>query len=262
MSTPTEIVARAEIVTRPMNAGIHENQIYNFMTVWDGSYTDCYFFRCSLVGGTFTNCKFTLCQGSSGITVIDNFTLKYCPYCDQHIPLDNFSRNARAADGLQSRCKTCFSTYYAAKKDHIGQQQAGYKRCQRQNNPVALQREEVRNALRRVLYYPWDHLSLPETGCQWNFLKEWLEFTAMMYNGRTTGLVIDHLYPVSRFDLCNPEERKMVNHWYNLRMITSRENQLKHHRDPTPAEISHQKVIAALFLQKKGILYTAPNASR
>ena len=39
-------------------------------------------------------------------------TSKVCPSCTQDMPVDRFSRNAAAADGLQTYCKACYRAKY------------------------------------------------------------------------------------------------------------------------------------------------------
>jgi hypothetical protein len=48
---------------------------------------------------------------------------KHCNICDTTKPTADFNKNARSKDGLQSECKACKATRYAAAKDSIRKRQ-------------------------------------------------------------------------------------------------------------------------------------------
>lgn len=58
--------------------------------------------------------------------------MKTCKSCKQNLPLHAFSKMAKARDGLQGKCKPCFSEYnksiYAEKKDEIKSRNATWQR--------------------------------------------------------------------------------------------------------------------------------------
>lgn len=63
---------------------------------------------------------------------------KKCAGCARELPLSMFSKNRRTSDGLQERCKDCFSAYnrrrYAEKRDEI----RGKVRKYKEENPRAV----------------------------------------------------------------------------------------------------------------------------
>lgn len=70
-------------------------------------------------------------------------------------------------------------------------------------------------------------------GCTQQFLKAWLEynFTPEM-NFDNYGKVwhIDHLIPISKFDLTDDNEMRKCFHWTNCQPMLARENQSKNNR--------------------------------
>lgn len=64
-------------------------------------------------------------------------------------------------------------------------------------------------------------------GCDIKFLKQWLEyrFTSKM-NWDNMGAIwhIDHILPISNFDLTNPDEIKICYNWTNLQPLDKTEN--------------------------------------
>lgn len=62
--------------------------------------------------------------------------MKQCSKCSQVKPLTAFSRNARARDGLQGRCKTCCNEiarqHYAANSEQVRETAREYRRANRE----------------------------------------------------------------------------------------------------------------------------------
>lgn len=48
---------------------------------------------------------------------------KYCPRCENHLPLDRFGKQSAAKDGLQGYCKDCLREYKAEKTYGISQEE-------------------------------------------------------------------------------------------------------------------------------------------
>ncbi len=69
-------------------------------------------------------------------------------------------------------------------------------------------------------------------GCSYLFLKEHIEkqFRDGMGWDKPRSFHIDHIRPLSSFDLTNPEELKLACHWSNLQPLTPEENLSKGHK--------------------------------
>ena len=85
--------------------------------------------------------------------------------------------------------------------------------------------DNVRKRLREVLK---GKRSAPLTvGCTRNEFMRHIEskFTnGMHWNNYGTCWHLDHIVPVSHFDLSDPYQAKMVNHWTNLQPLEAKKN--------------------------------------
>jgi hypothetical protein len=63
---------------------------------------------------------------------------KCCAGCGHLLPVGQFSRNAGARDGLQERCKACFSVYNRARYGRMGDTIRAKVRRYQQENPRAI----------------------------------------------------------------------------------------------------------------------------
>ena len=226
------------------------NSHYSFERIVGGYYNRCYFFKCVVEGGTFEDCFFdsSVKKDDGDVTVINNYETKHCASCDQHKPVECFSKNNKASDGLQAKCKDCFKSYYSTNKNTMQQQQAEYKK----NNPRDEEKINVSTVLQRILNGTSTHLSFTVTGTDWITLHEWLEFTGKMYTGidgsyqqQKEGCVLERLYPLSHFS--NPRDANM---WMNLRRTMGRLQGCS--REPTREEVANQMALVRLFLDMKG----------
>jgi len=52
--------------------------------------------------------------------------MKHCSKCGETKPLEAFSKDGKAKDGLQGACKTCNAAYHAANKERIAERNAKY----------------------------------------------------------------------------------------------------------------------------------------
>lgn len=70
-------------------------------------------------------------------------------------------------------------------------------------------------------------------GCSWCNIRDWFYFQMFLYNDGKTfdnyGGVwsIDHVIPVSSFDLTREDQLKKCYHWSNLRPLSSQRNMVK-----------------------------------
>ena len=95
----------------------------------------------------------------------------------------------------------------------------------RRQDPVFRAMDNVRKRLREVLK---GKRSAPLTvGCTRNEFMRHIEskFTnGMHWNNYGTCWHLDHIVPVSHFDLSDPYQAKMVNHWTNLQPLEAKKN--------------------------------------
>ena len=244
MSTPNQTVA-PKALTCGFHSGTYTNTAFVCATVHTGHYTSCFFVNCYVQGGTFVNCAFRHCKIESEVILINYHQMKFCSSCCTLKPTSCFSKNRRAADRLQAKCKDCFSVYYHQNKEHMIKQQGEYHQTIR-GDPIFQARAEARHSLKKAL--DTGAMVQKECGCGWNFLQGWLRFTAYFYAPNTPydSLVMDHFRPIASFDL-QGEGRRWVNHWSNLRRITKHENHKKQASPPSEHEIAVHMKLAERF---------------
>lgn len=86
---------------------------------------------------------------------------KTCSKCGQLAPLENFRKNAKAKDGLQSACKTCQKKLYESNKDYYLEHSAKYRDANRdliraRHRRYYAQNKEKHKAYSRAYY--WNNL--------------------------------------------------------------------------------------------------------
>jgi hypothetical protein len=91
--------------------------------------------------------------------------------------------------------------------------------------------------------------TLQLTGLSIEELTDWLQFTEKFYVPKNYQGTIDieHMMPFAKVDLSTLEGQERVMNWKNLRHYTSKENNLKRARLPTPLEKLKQLLICYLF---------------
>lgn len=92
-------------------------------------------------------------------------------------------------------------------------------------------------------------------GCTRAELRAHLESqfgTEFTWANRSTVWDVDHLIPVSKFLLSDPEEQKWLSNWRNLRPLGRKDNQSKHNKLPSPMPAWIPTHIAARILARSG----------
>ena len=85
----------------------------------------------------------------------------------------------------------------------------------------------------------------PITGLSLNELKAWMCFTKQYYipKGNKDKIDIEHMYPLSKYDMYNMKDVKHCLNWKHLRYMTHEENNRKLNKSPTPADKLKQLMI-------------------
>lgn len=157
--------------------------------------------------------------------------MKWCSGCKQDKEEDMFGRNKSTKDGLQRWCRECSTNYgrrfRKEQPDRVFINQTMYKR--RKGNSLA---RSIQNRIRSNLY----RLTIGQIkeecdsicGCKWEELIYYIESQfeeGMTWDNHTSGgWHIDHIRPVSSFNLRKGEDRKKVNHYTNLRPMWAEDN--------------------------------------
>lgn len=188
---------------------------------------------------------------------------KICCTCKQEQSIDNFYRDKHTRDKLSARCRSCcrrrrkvnyvkdkdkFKKYYQDNREDILRKRKIYYRNNRdkivaKNSKYISDRtrEDIDFKIRRVLRSRLNHAlnknnkagsAIRDLGCTIEELKKHLEdqFVEGMSwdNHGLHGWHIDHIIPLSEFNLTDPEELKKACHYTNLQPLWSKDNWSKH----------------------------------
>jgi hypothetical protein len=109
-----------------------------------------------------------------------------------------------------------------------------YERLRRkhQNDPVYALRMRARSRVYTAIKNGGGHKSEPTeqlVGCSFEFLRQHIErqFTGKMSWDNPGSFEIDHIVPVSAFDLTDPAQVKVACNWQNLRPLSRKKNRSK-----------------------------------
>ncbi len=166
--------------------------------------------------------------------------MKHCKKCGQDKDFSSFSKNKNKKDGLQPWCKQCTSEYRKSydkkpeRKEKNKQRQKDWwdknrergnarQRNYRKNN----EKFRLSNALRaRVKYALIGCTRQDKTfdllGCspeQWKNHLEKLWQKGMSWENYGEEWEVDHIIPISHFDLTNIKEQKKAFHYTNTQPV-------------------------------------------
>lgn len=97
-----------------------------------------------------------------------------------------------------------------------------------------LMRNIVRSAIRRVSKNNIKHSStITQIGCDDVFFKQYIEskFKKGMTWDNHGKWHVDHIIPCSKFDLTDPAQQKMCNHYSNLQPLWAKDNLKKRNKE-------------------------------
>jgi hypothetical protein len=186
---------------------------------------------------------------------------KLCSKCEYRKPLDSFARGP--CDGLQNWCRQCKATHYTQNKEKhnlwsaeryeanklavsvssharyiqnrasILEKTKTYKRNRSRTDPKFRLAGNLRSRLSRVLRGRAKNGSaVKDLGCSIEELKAFLEakFQVGMNWDNYGEWHIDHIRPISSFDLTSPTQLRLACHYTNLQPLWAFDNLRKSDR--------------------------------
>ena len=125
--------------------------------------------------------------------------------------------------------------YYQKNKNEILRKHKLYEQKQSKINPLFRMRKNIRRRLLLALNGKFkNETTISLIGCSWDFLVKYLESKfkpGMTWSNYGYNVWhIDHIIPVSKFDISNPEELKKCMHYTNLQPLWANENLNKGNR--------------------------------
>jgi hypothetical protein len=190
---------------------------------------------------------------------------KKCSKCNEELPFDLFWNAKATSDGKQSRCKSCSKAGYerwrqnnyqlaldynkkwyannkprakelarefkANNKEHLRQ----YAKTKRQKDTNYREAVRMRNLLRSAIRSETGISSIWKyVGCSRAEFRRHIEkqFTENMSweNWGQSGWHIDHIKPLSHFDMISEDQKALAFHYSNTRPLWSQENWSKGNR--------------------------------
>lgn len=186
------------------------------------------------------------------LAIVLIFQGKYCSKGNHILPLSKFPKNACYPDGHAYYCKNCKNTnylpnkvrqaeYYLENQEHIINKSKKYYQA---NKPKVFARHKQRmkndpeyNLANKIRSGVWKILKQKGTyntnklikliGCGDKELKSHLESQfkpGMSWENHGSQWHVDHIRPLSRFNLLNPDELKIACNYKNLQPLWANEN--------------------------------------
>lgn len=173
---------------------------------------------------------------------------KTCTKCQTNLSICNFYKQSNGIMGVRPNCKECEknrkASYWHSNKEEcvksrkLWQQSkpkyySDRKKTDVQFKLVTLLRTRLCNAIRNNQKAG---SAISDLGCSIEELKSYLESLfqpGMAWSNWTKdGWHIDHIIPISSFDLCDREQVKKACHYSNLQPLWARDNMLKSDNHP------------------------------
>ena len=155
--------------------------------------------------------------------------LKICKRCIVVKPISEFGNSSRTKDKLRFWCRLCesnsYSTWLKNNREYVNK----YKRGRRANNESLRLANNLRSGLRRALLRQSTKKTIKTEdllGISFNECKKDFEFlltTIMKWN----NIELDHVYPLSSFNLTNPNQLKETSLYSYVKPLLKGDNRSK-----------------------------------
>ena len=157
---------------------------------------------------------------------------KVCSKCKEEKSLNDFS--IHSGKYLKTFCKVCHSNhvkdYYKKNKTIINSKTAEKNKIKYHRNPLFRLKDNLRSRLRKALKNNCKSgSSIKDLGCSIEEFKKYLEskFQEGMSWENRRDWHIDHIKPLSFFDLSNREQFLEACHYTNLQPLWAKDNLIK-----------------------------------
>lgn len=177
--------------------------------------------------------------------------IKKCLICQLELNISLFNKKSGRVNQWMSYCKECYkqyrhqqysvtkehekkvrATWYASNKDSKREYERAFRKEYYKQNPNfrlgLLLRIRIKNALKKQLSSQSGQIAIDNLGCTTEELKKHLEsqFKPGMSwdNWALHGWHIDHIKPLSLFDLSDPVQQKEACHYTNLQPLWAEDN--------------------------------------
>ena len=179
---------------------------------------------------------------------------KICSKCKIEKPVSEFTENSNTKDKLCYRCRSCNNDLNSRwVQNNREQRKYYYNKYQRERytNDISFKLAKIlRSRLRNALIYQVTNKNSKTEellGISFNEFKNYIEF--LMSPEMTWDIVeLDHVRPLSSFDLTNPEQLREGAHFSNIQPILKSDNRKKGSKiDNHDLTIDREKVYLYLY---------------
>jgi len=152
---------------------------------------------------------------------------KTCKKCKEEKCVSEYAVCRRNTDGLQYQCKSCRSAYYFKNKKRLNRASVKYQAERMRTDPAFRLSKLLRGRLYTALDGGYKESSTMDLlGCTLDELKEHIasQFTGSMRWGDRSSFHLDHIIPLSAFDLNDPMQLSYAMNWRNHQPLTKEDN--------------------------------------
>ena len=154
---------------------------------------------------------------------------KKCSKCTIEKPISSFSKRLKSTDQLQRLCKSCDNQRSLQWKKYNKNHYNIYYREKYANDVIYKVAKKLRSRLRKALLNQLTNKKSKTEdllGICFEEFKEYIEF--LMTSEMTWEPIdLDHVRPLSSFDLTNPEQLKEACHFSNIQPLLKTDNRKK-----------------------------------
>lgn len=204
-----------------------------------------------------------------------SITHKYCSKCKEDKEINEFKTTRRPND-LTQHCEQCRKEeyqrtrerhlahrkkVYAEKKDQIlesmktpeaKEKRNARNRARRKIDPAFRISESLKVRIHEILKEYKDETSNYLLGVNKIFLKRWMEFQfgeSISWENFSKEWHIDHVIPISFFDVTQKEQQKICFNWMNLRPLNKTKNIQKHSKILKEDIVTHAMTVKSFIDQ-------------
>ncbi len=172
---------------------------------------------------------------------------KICNPCRTQVEGVRSRENAERSNGYKKKWRD-------GHKDEIRDYERVRTRDKRQNDRIYNRRRQINAQLARAIRTRAEDTELDKVNCSVRQVKKWFKFQFQEGWDFTDNKKwnIDHVVPLSFFDLDNEQEELMACHWSNVRPVEPNENRRKSDKIVKDTVLSHIETIKAFLSENEG----------
>jgi hypothetical protein len=160
---------------------------------------------------------------------------KQCQYCKIWKELEDMLKNGQYQDGHTNECKKCNNLRLRV-----------YRLIRTIKDPAFKLMQLIRGYTRYGLKFRKVDKTIEYVGCNGQTLKEWLEYNmeeGMTWDNHGTLWQIDHVIPITKFDMSDAEQVKRCFSWCNMRPLEAVANNTKNNNVLSEQVHTHLKAM-------------------